>query len=159
MKMPASGGAGEQKEKKKKRERNKHCITANVTFASKSFSLCWARFKGFKGKRGGFGNPYLLNQPSASPYHLVGNLDVGKKRYLFIYIYIFFHSPLLTNIWRALHLFSTGKLDNSVKFARMKKGGTGRGGGVARVQNTICIQREKKKKKKKLGEKRGREKF
>lgn len=37
----------------------------------------------------------------------------------------------------------------------MKKGGTGRGGGVARVQNTICIQREKKKKKKKLGEKRG----
>lgn len=36
----------------------------------------------------------------------------------------------------------------------MKKGGTGRGGGVARVQNTICIQREKKKKKKKLGEER-----
>lgn len=158
MKMPASGGAGEQKEKKKKRERNKHCITANVTFASKSFSLCWARFKGFKGKRGGFGNPYLLNQPSASPIPSLETWTLEKND-IYLFIYIFFHSPLLTNIWRALHLFSTGKLDNSVKFARMKKGGTGRGGGVARVQNTICIQREKKKKKKKLGEKRGREKF
>lgn len=160
-KCPLREGRGNKK-KRRKRERE-----INVHYCQRYFRLeivlpMLGALQRVQGKKGGFGNPYLLNQPSASPYHLVGNLDVGKKRYLFIYIYIFFHSPLLTNIWRALHLFSTGKLDNSVKFARMKKGGTGRGGGVARVQNTICSQREKKRKKRKNWERkgrRGREKF
>lgn len=104
--MPASGGAGEQKEKKKKRERNKRCITANVTFASKSFSLCVARFKGFKGKRGGDLEIHICwtNHP-LPPYH---RWKLGRwKKTIFIYLYIYFFSfaPLDEYLTRPSFIF------------------------------------------------------
>lgn len=145
MKMPASRGGGERKGKKKKKKINVHYGHNYFRLENEIVLPMRARFKGV------WKSIFVVTIHFPT---IVGNFDAGK-RYLFIYI--FFYSPLLTNIWRALHLFAT---ENSIipwNLHEWKKG-MGREPWVYKIQ---CVgsqrerEREKKeKKKKKLGEER-----
>lgn len=151
MKMPASRGGGERKGKKKKKKINVHYGHNYFRLENEIVLPMRARFKGV------WKSIFVVTIHFPT---IVGNFDAGK-RYLFIYI--FFYSPLLTNIWRALHLFAT---ENSIipwNLHEWKKG-MGRERGCTKYNVSVAREREKEKKRKKKRKNwerkgRGRKKF
>lgn len=88
MKMPASGGAGEQKEKKKKRERNKRALLPTLLSPRNRSPYAGRASKGSREKGGDLEIHICWTNHPLPPYH---RWKLGRwKKTIFIYLYIFF---------------------------------------------------------------------
>lgn len=121
--MPASGGGGERKGEKKKKK-NKRALRPQLLSSRKRNR-----------------SPYACALQRGLEIHICCNHPLSNHRWklrrwktIFIYLYIFLFAPLDEYLTRPSFICH-GKLDNSVKFARMKKGN---GEGAVGVQNTMC---------------------